>query len=252
MPDQPASRALSIREVKDVANLLAASGFFADSKDMAKAAAKIMFGMELGFGATASMSGIYFVKGRVSLSANLMAAAIKRSGKYDFRVKQHDLKGCTIVFFQKMPGGEMDEVGVSSFTEEDRKTAGLSGDNWTKYKRNMLFARALSNGAKWYCPDVFAGHTPYLPDELDTRATVTDDGSYLVESVAVVEPATDPEQLAEILRLCAQVGQDQKILAATLGATDLGHLSPEKTARAIQFLELKAEDDDPVIEETKK
>jgi hypothetical protein len=29
----------------------------------------------------------------------------------------------------------------------------------------MLYARALSNGAKWYCPDVFGGPI-YTPDEL--------------------------------------------------------------------------------------
>jgi hypothetical protein len=30
----------------------------------------------------------------------------------------------------------------------------------------MLFARALSNGAKWFCPDIFGGGPIYTPDEL--------------------------------------------------------------------------------------
>jgi hypothetical protein len=30
----------------------------------------------------------------------------------------------------------------------------------------MLFARAISNGAKFYCPDAFAGAPVYTPDEL--------------------------------------------------------------------------------------
>jgi len=31
----------------------------------------------------------------------------------------------------------------------------------------MLFARAISNGVRWYCPDVFSGAAVYTPDEFD-------------------------------------------------------------------------------------
>ena len=31
----------------------------------------------------------------------------------------------------------------------------------------MLFARAMSNGVKWYTPDVFAGPV-YVPEEMET------------------------------------------------------------------------------------
>ena len=33
------------------------------------------------------------------------------------------------------------------------------------FARNMLFARAMSNGARWFTPDVFGGPV-YTPDEL--------------------------------------------------------------------------------------
>jgi hypothetical protein len=57
----------------------------------------------------------------------------------------------------------------SEFTIEDAKKAGLltSGNrgSWEKYPRNMLFARALSNGAKWHCADIFGGPV-YVPEEM--------------------------------------------------------------------------------------
>jgi hypothetical protein len=141
--------------------VLAASGFFADSRSAAQAAVKVMAGAELGFPPIASMTGVYIVKGRVTLSANLIAAAIKRSDKYDYRVKTHSAEACVIEFIE---GNRT--IGVSEFTMDDAKSAGLAGsDTYKKHPRNMLFARAISNGAKWYCPDVFGGPI-YTPDEL--------------------------------------------------------------------------------------
>lgn len=173
-------------------NVLAASGFFADSRDAAQAAVKVMAGQELGFGPIASMTGIYIVKGRVTLSANLMAAAIKRHPAYTFRVKDHTAEVCTIDFIED---GQV--IGTSTFTMQDAKDAGLAGsETYRKFPKNMLYARALSNGAKWYCPDVFGGGPIYTPDELTDRVTYDADG----QIAAVVEdaaPAPEPaEQLA--------------------------------------------------------
>jgi hypothetical protein len=41
------------------------------------------------------MMGVYIVKGKVTLSANLMAAAIKRHPNYTFRVKEHTTSGAS-------------------------------------------------------------------------------------------------------------------------------------------------------------
>jgi hypothetical protein len=144
-----------------IGQILAKSGFFNDAKEAAQCITKVLAGRELGFGPVASMVGIYLVKGRVTLSANLIAAAIKRSGRYNFRVRQLDDSRCEIHFFE---GKE--QVGVSAFSMADAERAGLArGDNWKAYPRNMLYARAMSNGAKWFTPDVFGGPV-YTPDEL--------------------------------------------------------------------------------------
>lgn len=164
-------------DLDKIAKMMAASGFFADAKDVAKCAVKIMAGLELGMPTFASMTGIHIIQGRPAMGANLMAAAIKRSGKYDYRVTEHSADVCKIAFFES---GE--QIGVSEFTAADAKTAGTQHMN--KFPKNMLFARAISNGIKWFCPDLFLGPV-YTPEELG--AEVDGEGNVLqVETVDVM------------------------------------------------------------------
>jgi len=152
----------SYQDVFSLGQVFATSGFFQDARQAAQAVVKILAGKELGFGPVASMTGIHLVKGRVTLSANLIAAAIKRSKKYNYKVKTFTDQECLIEFYEN---GEL--AGSSGFSVKQASAAGLSGDNWRKYPRNMLFARAMSNGAKWYCADVFSGPV-YTPEEMES------------------------------------------------------------------------------------
>jgi len=167
----------SFDDVERAARAMSASGFFPDSKQAAQAVVKVLAGRELGFGAFASMTGVSVIQGKPVVGANLTAAAIKQTGKYNYRVLTHTDQECNIAFYE----GGMDEnhcVGVSRFTMNDAKAAGLTNkDNWKKYPRNMLFARAISNGQKWYAPDVYNGVTVYTPDELG--ANVDEEGNII-------------------------------------------------------------------------
>ncbi|MGA9773227.1 MAG: hypothetical protein WBV94_29620 [Blastocatellia bacterium] len=167
---------LTFLETKDLGALLASSGYFADVKEASQAVVKILTGREMGIGPMASMSGIYVIQGKPSLSANLMASTIKRSGKYDYRIREHTNEVCKIEFFQS---GE--SLGESSFSIEDAKQAeSLSGKNahsWKKFPRNMLFARAMSNGARFFTPDIFGGPV-YDPEELGAGLD-TQTGEYI-------------------------------------------------------------------------
>ena len=64
------------------------------------------------------------------------------------------------------------------------------GSPWEKYPRNMVFARALTNGARWYCPDVFNGPI-YTPDELGAGVAIDSQGDEVYEAphVEPVAPA---------------------------------------------------------------
>jgi hypothetical protein len=176
------SKDLVLREneldTMSLGRVLAESGFFSDSREAAQAVVKVLAGRELGFGPIASMRGVNIIKGKVSLAADLQAAAIKSSPKYDYRVTHHDTERCTIEFFQAGTEAPWELIGESEFTMSDAKAAGLlSNDTWRKYPRNMLFARAMSNGARWYCPDVFGGAV-YAPEELGAK---TDEEGSVVE-----------------------------------------------------------------------
>ena len=179
-----------LNDTLKLGEMLARSGFFSDSREAAQAVTKILAGRELGIPPVASMTGIYIVKGKVSLSSNLIAAQIKRSGKYDYRVTFDGNTGCTVEFFQ-----DSKSVGTSAFTIQEANAAGLTNnETWKKFPRNMLFARALSNGARWYCPDVFSGPV-YTPEELGLP--VDAEGEVIEGTATVVQPEPTPIRVVE-------------------------------------------------------
>lgn len=148
-------------EIVKIGEVFVRSGYFTDVKEGAQAIVKIMAGKEMGIGPFEAMQGLYIVKGKLAMSSNLIAARIKKSGRYDYRIVKHTEELCELVFFE---GGT--EIGRSSFSLKDAEKAGLlNNETWRKYARNLLFARALTNGARWYCPDAFSGPV-YTPEEL--------------------------------------------------------------------------------------
>jgi hypothetical protein len=210
--------------------ILAQSGLFADTRGAAQAVVKVMAGRELGFGPIAAMTGVNIIRNRVTLSANLMAAAIRRSRRYDYRIREHTDSTCTIEF--SMDG---QPIGTSPFTMEDARRAGLaSGENWKKYPRNMLFARAMSNGAKWHCPDVFGGPV-YLPDELraavdgETGEMISPPDSNLIE--VSLAPGGDLSTGA-LESLLNRKGVDPARVLTYYGVEDLDRL-PEAQRREV-------------------
>lgn len=165
-----------VNDMMIMAKTFAESGMFQDTRQAAQAFVKIQAGQELGIAPFAAMSGIHIISGKPTIGAGLMASQVKGSGKYDYKVIKHDDKICSIDFYQ---GKEM--IGNSTFTIEDARKAGTK--NLDKFPKNMLFARALSNGVKWFTPDVFTGPV-YVPEEMNST-----------EDVTPTEVSTEPKQL---------------------------------------------------------
>ena len=187
---------VNLDELQRTATMLVASGYFDAKGDrntqIAQLATKIMAGRELGYGPFASVQGIHVIQGKPQVSANLMAAAVKAHPRYSYKVRKMDPDAVAIEFFEN---GE--SIGTSTFTADDAKRAGTQ--NMSKFPRNMLFARALSNGVRWFCPDVFHGQSVYVEGEIedtgdDTPAVVVVDRETgeIVEGEynEVVTPAT--------------------------------------------------------------
>ncbi|CAB4131231.1 hypothetical protein UFOVP130_70 [uncultured Caudovirales phage] len=190
-----------LTNVQRLGKILAASGYFSDVRDMAQAAVKVMAGEELGIAPVAAVMGIHIIKGKVTLSANLIAAQVRRHG-YNFRHQRFDNTGCALEFTGKQ--GEV--LGESSFTEEDAKSSGVYNDMYKKFPRNMYFARAVSNGAKWYCPEVMSGLPVYVPEELGAR--VDGDGDLIVD-----EPVIDTGGHPANSRAAQEYVRDKKLAA---------------------------------------
>lgn len=126
-----------------------------DDVQSAQACMKIMMGMEYGLSPTIAMKAIHSISGNLTLSYQLIGALIKRSPKYDWKLIKdtHTNEFCQIDFFEN---GEL--AGSSTYTKADAERAGLWGKGqWLKNPKNMVFARAMSNGANQFCSEVFGG-----------------------------------------------------------------------------------------------
>lgn len=213
---------VNVDELYRIGKMLALSGYFetAQARDVAVAqmCVKVMAGRELGFGPFASVNGIHVIKGKPAVSANLMAAAVKSNPRYDYRVRQHDSEGVKIEFFE-IVDGKRESLGVSEFTRQDAKAAGTQ--NMDRYARNMMFARAMSNGVKWFCPDVFNGAAVYVPEELG--ADVDGDGNVIDVDYRSVDKATG-EVLSTLPPIVASWTKpdDAYVWAVGAGAADGG------------------------------
>lgn len=170
-------------EIMSIGKAFAESGMFPDVKTAAQAIVKIQAGQEIGIPPFAAMSGIHIIQGKPTIGAGVMASCVKGSNKYDYRVVESTEQVCSIDFYQ---GKE--KIGNSTFTIADAKKAGTK--NLDKFPKNMLFARAMSNGVKWYTPDVFSGPV-YVPEEM--TAPITEDAQ------AEVIDVTTPEQALHMI-----------------------------------------------------
>jgi hypothetical protein len=113
----------------------------------------ILAGYEAGLSPMTSLRSIHVVDGRPAMSAELMRAVIQRAG-HDIWVEETNTTRA-IVSGQRSGSARILKV---TWTEDDARRAGLTGkDNWKKYPRAMLVARATTELARMLFPDVLAG-----------------------------------------------------------------------------------------------
>jgi hypothetical protein len=173
-----------LREPLAIGEIFSKSAMFPDVKSQAQAVVKILAGREIGLTPFESMASIYIVNGKLALTSKAMSGLIKRSKKYDYSIKKLDEVECIIDITKD---GEV--VGTSTFTFKDAAKAGLvNKDVWKNYTRNMLFARAISNACRFYCPDVISGY--YTTEELEDLGDVAEPAKITVK---VAIPSTDAE-----------------------------------------------------------
>lgn len=154
-----------------LAEVMYRSGLFPKLRSAATAAAKILIGREYGFGAAAALQGVHvYEDGSISMGATLLAAALRRSTRYDYRVPEHTDQAVTIEVIDRGIG---EVLGAVRWTLEDAsradllvKASGKDAKNWTRYPRAMLFSRAISEAVRVHAPDLIGGAPAYTPGEL--------------------------------------------------------------------------------------
>lgn len=159
---------LTWERINELGKIAYESKLFKNLDNEAQAVIKMLKGMELGLPPIASLEGINIIDGKVALSANLIASRIKQSSKYNFKTIKKTKDGAVIEFYEN---GQ--KAGESSFGIEEAKRAGIM-DSWgvQKYPGDTFWARALTRGARTYCPDVFQGGSIYVAEELIREKTV--------------------------------------------------------------------------------
>lgn len=189
-----------INDFIQIAEKLALTNYFIDEDgtldkqvQTARGFAKIMYGHELGLSPMFAMQHVNIIKGKMTLDAGGVAALIAGSDKYDYKILEHTDQKCTLQFIKQNK-----LLGSVTWTIEDAKTAGIFKPNgaWTKYPKDMLFARAITAGARRHCPDIFGGSI-YTPEELgepETEATYTVETVQPKESALQIEEYTDKER----------------------------------------------------------
>lgn len=232
------------------------SGYYKHIRTKADGYIIAAYGAALGMDLTTALSSIILVQGRMTLSANYIAALVKKSGRYRYRVKSKTDKACSIEFFEKVVNRtkegveywEWESAGIETFTCEMAKRAGLvkPGSNWMAWPEAMCFARAMTAGVRTFCPDLMLGQSVYTPDELDPniKMTMTGEGDVVPDAEYVQpsksEPPLPSEFAAEVRKLLTATASDEaSFLKALTGVDTADRLTPAQAQKAIQVLQEK-------------
>lgn len=220
--DSPVSAALILgNQIKEIvagspiekdAMLLGAmiqSGYFKDSTSISKAVTKALIGQSMGMGLVQSMNSLYVIDGRVAMDSHAIRNTAVMAG-YTIKTLELTEQKCSLEWSIRKDGKE-EILGTSEYTREDATKAGLiEKTNWRKFPKDMLFARAITRGARMYANQAFANQPVYERDEL------ADDGKYidlgpLDERVDSIRNAKDLDSLKNIMNELNP--EEQKALA---------------------------------------
>ena len=104
--------------------------------------------------------GMYYVQGKVEMTSTMMNDLIRRQGHSITKDKTSNAEICILHGKRK----DNNDTWCENFSIEDAKQAGIYRNQWLKYPKDMLFARALSRLARQLFPDVIKGC--YVEEEI--------------------------------------------------------------------------------------
>lgn len=185
------------------------SGYFKDATSISKAITKALIGKEMGMSLVASMNSLYVIDGRVAMDSHAIRNTAVMAG---YTIKTLELsKDKCVLEWSVRKDGKTEVLGTSEYTWEDAIKAGLvDKQNWRKYPKDMLFARAVTRGARMYANQAFANQPVYEREELSPDDQLIDIGP-LDERVDAIRNAKDLQALKNIM--ADLTADEQKALA---------------------------------------
>lgn len=197
-----------LEEKKNYALALAQSGLLPDAYK--KQPANVLLAMELGealrIPPIQAINGVHVIKGKPSMSADLMAAIVRRAGHKLRVIENRDPLAVTAEIVR---ADDPDFTFRATWDEQKARAAGLWGSgNWQTYASQMLRARAVSEVCRQAASDALMG-VIYTPEELGGAPTSETDGSWPTEHAepTAEEVAEGPSDLTDVTD--AEVVEDE-------------------------------------------
>lgn len=182
--------------IREQAGVIATSGLAPDRMTADQVAVVALKGRELGVPPMQALSHIHVIKGKPTLSAEMMRALIVRAG-HRIRIVENTATRCVL---QGIRRDDPDHVTEVVWDADRAKRAGLGGDNYRKFSEAMLLARATTELGRAMFADVLMGAS-YTPDELGAEVDYADGGATVtvvpdddVIDAEVVDDTDEPDQ----------------------------------------------------------
>lgn len=150
-------------------------------------AANVLWAMDLadalGIPFPQVMQTMAVMRGRMTMSADLMAAVVRRAG-HKLRIREQGMSVTAALIRQDDPDYEF----TATWDEAKARRAGLWGQRgpWSLYPAQMLRSRAITEVCRQGASDALAG-TAYTPEELEGPNTPTS-----ATPDAALEPPSPP------------------------------------------------------------
>lgn len=251
MPDM-SQTAIAAR--MDYAKTLAASGLIPQhyQRQPANVLVAIETGMALGIPPIQALSSIAVIKGKATMSADLMSAIVRRAG-HKLRVVERDGAVTVTLIRRDDPDGPF----TVTWDQAKAQRAGLWGQRgpWTQYPSQMLRARAITEVCRQGASDALMG-VIYTPEEMG--ADVDAEGQIIspptqapptqappaLPSVDEVHAATDTTQLREWWQQAQAAGRMDLRAVIEARATQLQDLTATPTPADDEVVDAEIIEDD--------
>ena len=133
-------------------------------------------GDALGIPAIQAINAIHVIEGKPSAGADLMASIVRRAGHRLRIIEGQDRDGPTVTA-QLIRSDDPDFTFTSTWTMAQAKAAKLTGkDNWIKYPKSMLRARAIMEVCRAGASEAMYG-VNYTAEELEDIASPASTGT---------------------------------------------------------------------------